>query len=145
MDRFPYVVTALFQKAVDVVFIVLSLSIQQLIYFHKCCHCSFFKQWMWFSRFYYLFLLKRSGYCFPYVVIAHLISSGLIFILCQCWFTCQCLWFSTCFHCFLSKSSGCSFLCIIPTLLIRMGWICICLHYCIVTNTPRIVLFFKNK
>ena len=130
MDGFPYVVTALFQKAVDVVFIVLSLPIQQLMYFHKCCHCSFFKWWLWFSRFCYFTPLKSSGDGFPYVVIAHLITSGWISILCQCCFTWQCMWFSTCFYCFLSKSSSYSLLCVITAFLIRMGWTCICLHYC---------------
>ena len=130
MDGFPYVVTALFQKAVNVVFNLLPLHISQLIYFYKCCHCCLFKQWMWFSSFCHFTLSKSSGYGFPCVLIAHLIRSGWISYYVTVFSLGKVCGFSTCFHCFLSKSNGCSSLCVITTLLIRMGWISICFHYC---------------
>ena len=118
------------------------------MYFHKCCHCCSTKQWMWFARFCHFTFSKSSGHGFPCAVIAHLISSGWIFILCHCCFTWQCMWSSTSFHCSLSKSSGCSFPCVITTLLIRMGWICTCLSYCFAKHCmlfPSIVTALFQK
>ena len=60
-----------------------------------CCHCCFTMHCMWFSTCCHSPLSKSNGFCFPCVVIAHMLSLLS--------FKNQWMQFSLCCHCILSR------------------------------------------